>query len=72
MNNQNNSSAGSGATGGQKGEDANTSTGATGEQYQGNDISTGSQTPEGVTSPSSDAFEGQSGGEGSDNGKAGS
>ena len=49
-----------------------------GQQYEGSDISTGSQTPEGVTSP--DTIEGSgemetgtdNGGEATDNGNAGS
>jgi hypothetical protein len=51
-------------------------TGGGGSSYQGSDIATGSQTPEGVTTP--DVFEDgtaggtDNGGEGSDNGNAGS
>jgi len=43
--------------------------------YEGSDIATGSQTPEGVTSPStfdSGTSGSDNGGEGSDNGNAGS
>jgi hypothetical protein len=45
--------------------------------YEGSDIATGSQTPEGVTTPTTDVFDSgtagtDNGGEGSDNGNAGS
>jgi hypothetical protein len=49
-----------------------------GGSYEGSDVSTGSQTPEGVTTPSPDVFDSgvaggtNNGGEGSDNGNAGS
>ena len=45
--------------------------------YEGSDIATGSQTPEGVTTPTPDVFDAgtggtENGGGGSDNGNAGS
>ncbi|MGE5520590.1 MAG: hypothetical protein ACM3VS_11730 [Candidatus Dadabacteria bacterium] len=42
-------------------------------EYEGTDIGTGSQTPEGVTNPDTDIFDsGVAGGQSTDNGNAGS
>jgi hypothetical protein len=47
--------------------------GGGGSSYEGSDVSTGSQTPEGVTSPAAGGGGGaDNGGQGSDNGNAGS
>ncbi|HEU4902792.1 MAG TPA: hypothetical protein VFT06_08365 [Flavisolibacter sp.] len=52
--------------------------GGGGSSYEGSDIATGSQTPEGITTPTTDVFDSgiaggsTNGGESTDNGNAGS
>ncbi|MGZ3939033.1 MAG: hypothetical protein ACXVLT_10285, partial [Flavisolibacter sp.] len=63
---------GSSSRGGGRGSSGTAGTGGGGSQYQGSDINTGTQTPEGVTTPTTDVFDsGMAGGTGSmDNGNS--
>ena len=65
---------GTSSRGGGRGSSAGATSSGAGAQYQGSDINTGTQTPEGVTTPTTDIFDsGMAGGNGGgmDNGNAG-